>query len=77
MGLSRRPGSSPLGKRTEELRTRTDPDTKDAFRAKAAAHGMSETEALEFVAQVWAFGLDHVVSLHRRRLEAAAQNGDE
>lgn len=75
MGMSRRVGSSPMGKRTEELRTRTDPETKDALRAKAAGYGMTENEFLEFIVQVNVFGLDHVLSLHRRRLEAAAENG--
>ena len=46
MGMTRRVGSSPMGKRTEELRTRTDPETKDALRAKASAHGMTENEFL-------------------------------
>lgn len=77
MVMSRRAGSSPMGKRTEELRTRTDPDTKDALRAKAAGYGMTENEFLEFIVQVNVFGLDHVLSLHRRRLEAAASNGTD
>ncbi len=77
MALSRRIGSSPFGKRSEELRTHTDFATKEALRAKAAANGMSENEFLEFIVQVNVFGLDHVVSLHRRRLEAAAENGQE
>ncbi len=75
--MSRRAGSSPLGKRTAILRTMTDPLTKEMFAAKATKHGMTESEAVEFVCQVWVYGIKRFVNMHAERLERAAIIGQE
>lgn len=75
MGLSRRPGRSPLGKRTAELRTMTDMTTRADLDAKAMSLGLSHSEAVELACQIWVYGQQHVVNLHLSRIEEACEIG--
>lgn len=73
--LSRNGVSSPLGKRTEEIRAKVTAEIKDALLVACRDVGMSESEFLSVLLEVRFGGIDHAAKLHADRIKAVAGMG--
>lgn len=70
--FSRNGTSSPLGKRTEEVRAKVTGEIKDALGKACRDVGMSESEFLSVLLEVRFGGLDHAAKLHTDRIKLVA-----
>lgn len=73
--LSRNGTSSPLGKRSEEVRAKVTAEIKDALARACREVGMSESEFLSVLLEVRFGGIDHAAKLHADRIKAVAGIG--
>jgi ERCC4-type nuclease len=67
----------PLGKRTEELRTRVDEETLEELNRRARAEGMGLSEWLALKLMIEVHGIESVTSLYVNRLNRIAGIGKE
>jgi len=76
--MSRSRGSSGLGGRTPDIRTKVPPEIEEDLRrmSREAGYG-SMSEYICDVLMVHARGLEEIAKLHMRRLECAARKGQE
>jgi hypothetical protein len=63
------------GKLIAEIKTVVDDETKDEFLRLANAEGMSISEYLRDLVMIHVHGRDHLVRLHKARLERMAGIG--
>lgn len=75
--LSRNGVSSPLGKRTEEVRAKVTGEIKDKLSQACRDVGMSESEFLSVLLEVRFGGIDHAAKLHTDRIRVVAGMSDE
>ncbi|KWR88803.1 hypothetical protein RM96_17980 [Cupriavidus sp. IDO] len=66
---------STSGKLTAEMRTVVDEETKDEFLRLASSEGMSVSEYLRDMVMIHVHGRNHLVRLHKARLDRMAGVG--
>lgn len=69
---SRSPNSPMLGKASREVKFRIDEDTGDLLQKKADRLGLTLSEYLRERSYIDVYGIDHVQSMAKRRLEMVA-----